>query len=524
MAWWRLLVVVLVSGAVTVVALRDDPDPLAEGAATGFVFHDKDRDGVRDPGEPGLGGVRVSNGEEIVKTDRDGKWSLPVDDDTAFFVVKPRGWMTSKNEHNLPKFYYIHKPNGSPSVRYGGVEPTGPLPASIDFALTPQAEPTKFKALFFGDTQPRDAREVDYITHDVIEPLVGKTDAAFGVTLGDVVFDDLSQFDRLNKAIALIGIPWYNVLGNHDINYDSDGDHHSDETWERIFGPNYYSFDYGPTHFIVLDNINWHAAVTGTPGRYTGGLGETQLSWLKSDLALTPNDQLVVLMMHIPLHKAEDKEKIFRLIESRPCALSVSAHEHYQEHFFFTEKDGWRGPKPHHHVVNVTACGSWWQGAPDERGIPHTTMRDGAPNGYSIFTFDGNEYSIAYRAAGRPESYQMNIYAPDNAPAGEATLVKANVFGGNEKTKVEMRVDEGTWTPMRQVRKPDPAYEETYARESGIGTPFRRSPVPMASSHLWEGLTPDNLNPGAHRIEVRATDMFGQVYTNVRLVHVGRKP
>jgi hypothetical protein len=239
-------------------------------------------------------------------------------------------------------------------------------------------------------------------------------------------------------------------------------------------------------------------------------------------LALTPSDQLVVLLMHIPLHKAEDKEQIFRLIENRPYALSVSAHEHFQEHFFYTEKDGWKGPKPHHHVVNVTVCGSWWQGAPDERGIPHTTMRDGAPNGYSIFTFDGNQYSIAFRAAGRPDSYQMNIYAPDNISSGETTLVKANVFGGNEKTKVEMRIDGGPWSVMRHVRKPDPAYEETYAREAGIGAPFRRSPAPIGSSHIWEGLTPADLDNGPHRIEVRSTDMFNQVFTNVRLVHVGR--
>ena len=41
-------------------------------------------------------------------------------------------------------------------------------------------------------------------------------------------------------------------------------------------------------------------------------------------------------------------------------------------------------------------------GAPDERGIPHTTMRDGAPNGYSIFTFDGHKYDIEFRAAAPP--------------------------------------------------------------------------------------------------------------------------
>ncbi len=41
--------------------------------------------------------------------------------------------------------------------------------------------------------------------------------------------------------------------------------------------------------------------------------------------------------------------------------------------------------------------------APDEKGIPHTTMRDGALNGYSVFTFDGQKYDIEFHApAGRP--------------------------------------------------------------------------------------------------------------------------
>jgi hypothetical protein len=500
------------------------PAPAGQATATGYVFEDRNNNGVRDSGEKGLANVRVSNGEDIVRTDRDGHWRLEVDDDTSFFVIKPRGWMTPLNHHNLPKFYYIHKPHGSPNVRFGGVAPTGPLPDSIDFPLTKQVEPEKFRAIFFGDTQPRDAREVDYITHDVIEPMIGKVDASFGVTLGDVVFDDLSQFERLNRAVALIGIPWYNVLGNHDINYDGGSDENSDETWERVYGPNYYSFDYGPTHFVVLDDVHWHPPVGETRGRYTGRFGDKQLKWLEKDLSMVPKDQLVVLMMHIPLHGTEDKEQLFRLIEDRPYALSVSAHEHFQEHYFYDAEDGWRGAKPHHHVVNVTVCGSWWQGAPDERGIPHTTMRDGAPNGYNIFTFDGNSYGMEFRAAGRSEGYQMNVYAPDDVPNGEQTLFKVNVFGGNEKTKVEMRIDDGDWQPIRQVRKFDPAYQEAFAREAGLAAPFRRSPAPIASSHLWEGLIPAGLSVGPHRLSVRATDMFGQVYTSVRLMHVTANP
>ena len=109
--------------------------------------------------------------------------------------------MTPINHHNLPRFYYIHKPKGSPNLKFEGVKPTGPLPASIDFPLHRQTEPRKFQAIFFGDPQPRDQKELDYIARDVVEELIG-TKAKFGVTLGDILFDDLSLFER-NNAITI---------------------------------------------------------------------------------------------------------------------------------------------------------------------------------------------------------------------------------------------------------------------------------------------------------------------------------
>lgn len=488
--------------------------------ATGFVFHDANKNGKRDPGERGLGGVRVSNRRDFATTNAQGRWQLPIPDenDSIFFVVKPGGWRTEVDPKQLPRFYYIHKPKGSPKSRYPGVAPTGPLPASIDFPLQPQEESRSFRALFFGDTQPRNVREVDYIRHDIVEPLIGKTDAKFGVTLGDIVFDDLSVFEPLIDTIALLGLPWYNVLGNHDINYDSPDDAHSDETFERYFGPNYYSFDHGPVHFVVLDNVHYAINPETKRGGYTGAFGKEQLEWVKKDLAFVPESKLLVLMMHIPLTGTRDREDLYRLIEKRPYSLSVSAHTHYQEHHFIGAKDGWKGREPHHHVVNVTTCGSWWQGSPDEYGIPHATMRDGAPNGYAIFSFDGNQYSIEFRAARRPPTYQMRIMAPEVVVQGEAaqTVVSVNVFGGTEKSKVEMKVGEGKWLPMTRALRPDPDYQQMYDRDKELKTPYRALPAPIDSPHLWEAKLPAGLPKGMLPIHVRTTDMFGQVYLATR--------
>ncbi len=499
--------------------------------ATGIVFDDQNGNGRRDPGEPGLPDVRVSNGKAIVKTDADGRYHLKISDDAIIFVIKPRNWMTPVNELNLPQFFYIHKPAGSPKTKFPGVAPTGPLPKSVDFPLVKRAEPNQFRALMFGDPQPRNVKEVEYIAHDVIEQVIAEEahQASFGVTLGDIAFDDLNVLKPFNQAIALIGIPWYNVIGNHDINYDATDDKTSDETFERHYGPSYYSFDHGPVHFMVLDDVMWTVDTPGKRGKYTGGLGERQMEFIRYDLAGIPADQLVVLMMHIPLVSVTDRQELYRLIEQRPFAVSISAHAHYMEHRFIGEEDGWKGPEKHHHVINVTVCGSWWRGAPDERGLPHTTMKDGGPNGYSIMTFDGHKYDLEFRAASRPAHYQMNIYAPEEielaalpSEADQLPKVVVNVFNGSERTKCEFRIgDDDAWKPMEQTTTKDPAYvaaialEESLEQKAWTGLPAARD-----TPHIWQATLPVDLKPGTHAIEVRATMMSGKQHVSKRIMRV----
>jgi hypothetical protein len=495
------------------------PDQVAKGT----VFNDRNGNGRFERGESPIPDVRVSNGREIVRTCQQGKYRLPVGDDSTVFVIKPAGWRTPLDENGLPQFFYLHKPDGSPDLAFPGVPPTGPLPASIDFALTGQAEPERFQALLFGDTQARDVAEVGYIAHDVVAELIGSK-ASFGVTLGDIVFDDLSVFEPLVKTIAMIGIPWYNVIGNHDLNMDARHDRHSDETFERVFGPPYYSFDYGTVHFVVLDNVEWFVEEGSGKGGYRGGLGEDQLVFLANDLAAIPADQLVVLMMHMPITEMKDREAVYRLIERRPFCLSISGHKHYHEHRFLAAKDGWRGPEPHHHVITVTVCGSWWSGAPDERGIPHTMMADGAPNGYAIITFDGHEYTIDFKAASRSADYQMNIQAPDEVSVAELgeTVVHVNVFNGSERSAVEMQLGpDGPWMPMKRIVTEDPAYQAVVAAEDAIAAkPWRKLTRPKLSTHLWRAPLPADVEPGVYTLRVRTTDMHGRSYAGRRVIRI----
>jgi len=492
----------------------------ADPLACGLVFDDRDGDGRRGPDEPALPGVGVSNGRDVVVTDEAGRYQLPVDDDEVIFVIKPRNYLTAVDRWNLPRFYYVHKPAGSPKLEFPGVAPTGPLPESIDFPLRAHPEPDTFRVIVLGDPQPRDVQEVNYLAQDVVADLVG-VEAAFGVSLGDIVFDDLGVYPPYNAVMSAVGVPWHNVHGNHDMNYDVQSDELADETWERVYGPPTYSFDWGPVHFIAVDDVDYDGDVKR--GRYHGEFGR-HLKFIENDLAHVPRETLVVLMMHIPVVEARDKEALFALLADRPHTFSLSAHTHQQTHHFIGTDEGWTGAAPHHHLTHATACGSWWQGATDEFGVPHTMMADGAPNGHSIITFSGHEYSIRFHPAHRPADEQMHIFAPHSVAAAEvaACEVLVNVYAGSERSTVEMQVGaDRPWVALERVERPDPYLVAIKAAEKSDHPPNGRElPKPDKCPHLWAGKLPADLPKGTHVIRIRTTDMFGQSDSARRIIRV----
>ena len=488
--------------------------------ATGRVFLDLDNDKKFGENDQPFVNIRVSNGREIVTTDSEGRWKLPVEEDAIYFLIKPSGYQASLDEDKLPQFYYIHKPNGSPKLKFAGSKPTGPLPLSIDFPLYRSEEQEDFRILLFGDPQPRNKQEVDYAAHDVISELVGTTSATFGVTLGDIAFDNLETLEPFNQAVAMIGIPWHNVIGNHDINLDAKTRKHVNETFESIYGPTYYSFDYGQVHFVVLDNIDW-GEVKGRK-RYIARFGERQLEFLKNDLASLPESQMVVLLMHIPILDCKDHQEVFRLIEKRPFCVSVSAHRHVHTHQFIGKEQGWQGEKEHHHIVNVTVSGNWWSGLKNDRGIPHTTMADGAPNGYSMMSFANGKYTMEFKGAGLPASEQMLIQTENELTTKEDSDFWVNVYNGSSKSTVEFAVDDSTaWKSVQQVAAFDPNFVRMRKMEQELNPPVKpKLAKPALSTHLWKGQLKSGLKPGTHLLRVKTTDMHGRVFYGQRSFRV----
>jgi len=494
----------------------------AQEQAQGIVYLDANNNGKKDSKEVGLPHVAVSNGTDVVLTDADGQYTLNVGDDNIIYVIKPSGYNVALDAFNLPSSYYIHKPAGSPQdLTYPGVAPTGPLPKRIDFGLTESNEPDQFRMLVFGDPQAYTAQEMLFFNRAIVDELVGIKDVAFGISLGDLVGDDLSLHPSYKESIARIGVPWYNLKGNHDMNFDVQADSLSDETFEANFGPSTYAFNYGKVHFIVLDNVRYPNPRTGRG--YLGGFRKEQLDFIKNDLQHVPKDRLIVLAFHIPLDhrngdtfRAEDRQDLFDLLREYPHTLSLSAHMHTQTQHFHRKEDGWQQEKPHHEYNVGTTSGDWYSGQLDERGVPDATMRDGTPNGYAFIDFNQNQYRIRYQASGQDSTYQINIFHPKVAGQGKRSrsAIFANFFMGHHENTVEYSVDGGEWKKMMPFRTTDPAYAAQLYPWDNLDTllPGRRPTDAVPSTHLWRVSLPVDLSIGEHHIRVRASDDYGNKY------------
>src|SRR5690606_20025686 len=74
-------------------------------APGGVVFEDGNGNGLRDDGEAGIAGVAVSNGRDVVRTDAEGRYALPMAPGQTIFVVKPAGWRAPDGADGLPAFW-----------------------------------------------------------------------------------------------------------------------------------------------------------------------------------------------------------------------------------------------------------------------------------------------------------------------------------------------------------------------------------------------------------------------------------
>lgn len=561
-------------------ALGGSPDTVE-----GVVYWDKNNNGLRDSKEPGIPDVCVSNGREVVKTKENGSYSLPAYGEMIIFITKPSDFMTPVSENNTPEFFYIHQPNGSPYEikRFPGIAPTGLLPESVDFPLLKDKLATNFNAVIIGDTQVYTHKEIEFLHKSIVKE-ASREDASLVIAMGDNVGNKLSLYPPYLSVMKQIGPPLYLVPGNHDMNFDTRDPKHAFETFKRILGPTYYSFNYGKVHFVVLNSVFYPSPLFNRK-TYHGEIDATQMEWLKNDLKYVPRDHLIVLNMHIPLvsysgrksdkNKVINREALYDLLEGRNT-VALGGHTHTLEHFLPGEEEkGWGQPTPIPQIIVGAACGSWWTGDLDKSGVPMSYQRYGAPKGFMLFKFNGNKYQDTYKASGYPVEKQMHLSFktksfdhwykqlwdwlnenPNTRPAAPPVSLKdlpdpakltkedlttaklvSNVWNGSRDSIVKCQFD---------GRKPIQA-----ARDRDIGDPFalRRQayvlrysagfklwgnesygpapPQPLdawlhtrSSTHTWTCDVPSDLKKGSHQVMVTAKDVHGNVYKETMFFEV----
>ena len=113
--------------------------------------------------------------------------------------------------------------------------------------------------------------------------------------------------------------------GEHDASLDRG------EAYLEVFGGALnYTFDHNGVHFIVLDNTSQPAPV----------LGESQLDWLKTDLAGRPKDAPIVVLTHRPLFAlypqwdwaTRDGAAAIEMLASHQNVTVFYGHIHHEHH------------------------------------------------------------------------------------------------------------------------------------------------------------------------------------------------
>ena len=493
------LALVVVADAVAM----SSPEPMLSGQ----VFVDANGNGQRDAGERGLVGVSVAQGATLSKSDADGRFGLPLapGSDLPVFVVKPAGYRLPLRADGLPDFW---RPAGT---------------AAWDIALSEAPVRPPYDVRLFGDPQPKNRADVDYFERDIVADEARLPRARLGVSLGDIVHGNLALLPAMARATAATRTPWLHVSGNHDRDHGAATDEASLDSFRQVFGPDTFAWEEPGLAVVVLDNVI-HQPGSGVPARYVGGLREAQFRFLEAWLPTVPGEALLVLAMHIPLFDDDpdpaidsfrdaDRQRLFDLLERRANTLVLSSHTHIQQHRWHGAEAGFAGATPLHEYNVGAACGAFWTGVKDVRGIPDTRMADGTPNGYATLTVQTEgRYALRWHVAGAADDPPFGLHAPKVLRRGAwpGFGVYANVWMGDADTRVEYRVGGGEWQPMRRVERADPELRAINADDdrSDVLRGYDRAPEAILSQHLWRGALRTDLPAGEHEVEVRVFDRW----------------
>jgi hypothetical protein len=278
--------------AVLALSLLSFPPPAAaqDAGVSGTVFLDRNANGVRDAGEPGIAGVVVSDQAAVVRTDASGAFHLA--DGGGYGLVSI----------SVPDGYRV----------------TGPFwrradQAPLAYALRAQPSPRDFIFIHASDTH-LDSASLPRMRR--LEALIDSIRPDFVLITGDLVRDALrvsdtvatGRYEMYLREQARISRPVWTVPGNHELfgierqrsHVSPDHPLYARRMYRHYLGPDYYSFNHGGVHFVGLNTEDYDDQW------YYGHVDSLQLAWLQHDLALVPPATPVVTFNHIPFFSAAE--------------------------------------------------------------------------------------------------------------------------------------------------------------------------------------------------------------------------
>ena len=438
----------------------------------------------------GIKGVTVTDGINCTVTNESGSYELMSNKTVSFVYISIPSGYAFPNKDGITEFY---KNVNKDSSQF-----------RADFELEKlSVDDSKHAFVVWADPQIRSAEDAQFLLTESapdLKKLVASypSDKLFhGIGCGDLVWDKFDLFDEFRSAIAISGIPFFNVIGNHDMDLDARSDEYSTVTFQKQFGPTYYSYNRGKIHYVVLDDVFF----VGVSKKYIGYLTEQQLSWLEQDLQNVKPGSTVVVSLHIPTNtgaarrnqKAEEmggtvanREQLYKLL--KPFKVHIlSGHTHVCEHW---EKDNIM------EHVHGTVCGAWWTGP---------ICSDGTPNGYGVYEVNGDELQWYHKSTGKERNHQLRIYGKNSIPDAPEEIV-ANVWNWDSKWKVEYFEDDVLKGEMTQRVGLDPMSVKLHG---GPELPAKHKFVePTKTDHLFFARPSENVRT----IKVKATDRFGKIY------------
>lgn len=444
-------------------------------------------------GGKGLANVVVTDGFSVVTTDNKGQYTITAPDTAEFVYI------------SIPPGYAFPNQQGVASF-YRNIQPVNGI-FTADFTLEKlSVDDRKHNFVVWADPQiisEEDATELKTKSAPDLKALVGSYPAGtlfHGIGCGDLVWDRFELFEDYREAIRISGIPFFNVLGNHDMDIDARADEASARTFKKEFGPTYYSFNRGEIHYVVLDDVFF----VGTAKKYIGYITEQQLAWLEKDLATVKPGTTVVVNVHIPTNTGaarrngkeeemggavQNRKQLYKLLA--PFRVHImSGHTHVSE--------SWTEGNITEHV-HGTVCGAWWTGP---------ICSDGTPGGYGVYEVEGSELKWYYKGTGLDRKEQVRIYAKGR-DKDHPEMVVANVWNWDKEWKVEWLEDGIAKGAMKQQVGLDPWAVELYG---GAELPAKHKFVePTKTDHLFYAQPA----AGAREITVIATDRFGNAYKAV---------